>query len=420
MREYYSAGVLQYYIQSVLRLHRSLSMIRDRAAALPIRPPYTDTSMTIRLRTTLSLTVIAITLSACAMSPGMFMGGPNSAKKSLENENLKDDAAPPGAMSTITAELIKAQQSNGPYPGDNIQHLLTGASTGYKVGPGDILNIIVWDHPELSLAGATGATSIEGANIGTGYNVSSDGRIQFPYVGALKVSGLTELQIRDRLSRQIETYITKPQITVRIQSYRNSRVYIDGEVNKPGLQAMDDVPMTLPEAINRAGGFSKEADRSSIILTRKGKETRINLSTLIKQGVNPSRIRLENGDMLRITNQDRSKVFVLGEVLRPQSLSMHDGQLTLAEALGEAGGTDPTRSNPGQIYVVRKGSQGNAEIYHLDASTPTAFVLANGFQLRPHDLVYVDPARVVRWNRVVSNLLPSYGTIVAAGINATR
>jgi polysaccharide export outer membrane protein len=61
--------------------------------------------------------------------------------------------------------------------------------------------------------------------------------------------------------------------------------------------------------------------------------------------------------------------------------------------------------------VLRKGLEGKAEIYHLDASKPTALVLAADFELRGRDIVFVDPAPIVRWNRVISMLLPSYGAI---------
>jgi polysaccharide export outer membrane protein len=91
---------------------------------------------------------------------------------------------------------------------------------------------------------------------------------------------------------------------------------------------------------------------------------------------------------------------------------MNNGQLTLAQALGEAGGVKPEAGNPRQIYVIRKGANGNAEIYHLDASVPTAFVLAADFNLKARDMVFIDPAPIVRWNRVISMLLPSYGAVV--------
>ncbi|WP_245153587.1 polysaccharide biosynthesis/export family protein [Allopusillimonas ginsengisoli] len=343
------------------------------------------------------------------------MGKPADIKQSLEAQD-----APPGALMTISPELIAAQRAaQNKEVSQDVQQLFSetlSTSGAYKVGSGDILNIIVWNHPELALtaAGAGATTSIAGApDVGNGYNVSPDGLIQFPFLGAVKVGGLTEYQIRAMLMRRITPFIADPQITVRIQSYRSGRVYVDGEVRTPGLLTLNDIPMTLPEAISRAGGFTPNADRSSVVLTRDGVDTEINLPRLSRTGISPAKIMMKNGDLLRVVNREDSKVFLLGDVYTPRAQPMHDGQLTLAEALGEAGGLNPSTANPMQVYVIRRGAEGKAEIYHLDASKPTALVLAADFDLKGRDMVFVDPAPIVRWNRVISMILPSYGAITA-------
>ncbi len=351
----------------------------------------------------------AILLSACSMSPGMYMGTPEHIEQSLQ-----DGSAPAGALLTISPALIDQQRAAEKQTvRQDIQQLFAKADT-YTVGPGDILNIVIWNHPELALssAGSTSGASTPGQpDVGNGYNVSPDGRIQFPFLGALKVAGMNEYQIRSLLARRITPYVADPQITVRVQAYRSGRVYVDGEVRTPGLLTINDIPMTLPEAISRAGGFTGQADRSSVVLTRNGMDTRISLPQLTRNGINPSRILLRDGDLLRVVNQDENKVFLLGDVYSPRAQPMHDGQLNLAQALGEAGGLSPETAEPRQVYVIRKGPDGKAEIYHLDASVPTALVLAADFELKGRDMVFVDPAPIVRWNRVISMLLPSYGAV---------
>ncbi|NGM87303.1 sugar transporter [Parapusillimonas sp. SGNA-6] len=350
-------------------------------------------------------------LSACSMTPGVYMGSPPDLQ-----EKLKAEGAPPGALIPISPALIQQQQAaESASVRQDIRRLFAKGSP-YRIGPGDILNIVVWNHPELALvaAGSNIAAITSGAaDVGNGYNVSPDGYIQFPFVGVVKVGGMTEYQVRSMLTRKLTPYISDPQLTVRIQAYRNSRVYVDGEVRNPGLLTINDIPMTLPEAINRAGGFTQQADRSSVVLTRNGVPTRISLPELTRSGVNPSQIMLEHGDLLRVVNQDETKVFLLGDVFAPRAEPLHDGELSLAQALGEAGGVNPETGNARQIYVIRKGDEGKAEIYHLDASVPTAFVLAADFKLKARDMVFVDPAPIVRWNRVISMLLPSYGAVSA-------
>lgn len=357
------------------------------------------------------LAALAAVLSACSMSPGQYMGKPEDVQKSMSQEG-----APPGALMTISPQLIAQQRAaEHSVANDDVRRLLASGAP-YRVGPGDILNIVVWNHPELELTGAnsnSGTPTATTSEIGNGYNVSPDGMIQFPFVGVVKVAGLTEYQVRSLLAQRLAPYLNNPQLTVRIQAYRSGRVYVDGEVRNPGLLTINDIPMTLPEAVNRAGGFTVDADRSSLILTRNGVETPINLPQLTRSGINPGHILLQNGDLLRVVNRQDSKVFLLGDVYAPRAQPLQDGQLTLAQALGEAGGVNPETSNPRQVYVIRKGDNGKAEIYHLDAGSPTAYVLASDFELKARDVVFVDPAPVVRWNRVISMVLPSYGAISA-------
>ena len=156
---------------------------------------------------------------------------------------------------------------------------LYGKSEPYRIGPGDILSIVVWDHPELVLptqtyaigAGATELAIGDTASGIPGYAVSATGFIQFPYTGLLKVAGLTELQARNLIVNSSSKYIQDPQITVRVLGYRSKRVYVEGEVKTPGALAINDIPMTLMEAVNRAGGILATGDRSGVYVIREGR-----------------------------------------------------------------------------------------------------------------------------------------------------
>ena len=299
---------------------------------------------------------------------------------------------------------------------------LFGVAKPYQIGPGDVLNIVVWDHPELAIAPAGSSLATDASSlspVGNGYNVSPAGLIQFPYVGNLKLGGLTEFEARDLLVQRLSKFFKEPQVTVRIQSYRSGRVYIDGEVRTPGLQAVNDIPMTLLEAINRAGGFTALADRSSLAISRNGTTTPINLQQLTELGVNPSSILLGGGDMVRVLSKEEAKVYVLGEVTRPMALVLRNGRLTLNEALGEAGGVSTTSGDPRQVYVVRATADDKPEIFHLDASSPVAYALAEGFALKSRDVVYVDPVPLVLWSRVINLILPS-ANIVNGSVSAVK
>ncbi len=115
---------------------------------------------------------------------------------------------------------------------------------------------------------------------------------------------------------------------------------------------------------------------------------------------------------MRVPSREESKIFVLGEVTKPSTLLPRNGHITLNEALGDAGGVNASSADPRQIYVVRGANDRHPVVYHLDAVSPVALALAESFELQAKDVVYVDATPLVRWNRVVSLLLPTAQLVV--------
>ncbi len=284
-----------------------------------------------------------------------------------------------------------------PRPGSND----SGPAPEYKLGPGDIISIIVWDHPELTIPAGSFRTAEQAGTV-----VADDGTIYFPYAGVVKVQGKTTGEVRKILSAKLARYIEQVQLDVRMVAFRSQQVYVVGEVNKPGIQQVTDIPMTVIEAVNRAGGFTPEADYSRVLLTRRGTTYLVNIQAMYDYGATEQNALLENGDIINVADRSYNKIFVLGEVVRPGSQLMNKKRSTLAEALSDAGYISQTTSNPRWIYVMR-GDTETPELFHLDSRLPDAMLLADRFPLRPRDVVYVDAAAVVRWQRVVSNILPT-------------
>jgi polysaccharide export outer membrane protein len=315
--------------------------------------------------------------------------------------------APP--TERITPELIAAEQVRREAAvKQDLSKLVVANPPPYKIDSGDILSIVVWDHPELGgtvVTPASGAAELANGAPPSGFVVDHEGRIQFPFAGVLKLAGLTEDQARDLLADKLSRYIANPNVTLRVQAYRSKRVYIDGEVRSPGLQAINDIPMTLMEALNRAGGLLPSADQSRLVLERGDERYRIDMRELVQQGISPGNVMLAPGDVVRVHSRDESKVFVSGEVVTPRALTMHNGRLTLNEALGESGGVSPLSGDARQVYVVRKGVDG-VHVYQLDARVTGAMALAEGFELHPRDVVYVAASPLANWHRKLSMLIP--------------
>lgn len=341
---------------------------------------------------------LVLALSACAS--GLHTSGSGG-------------AAPPTQL--ITEQLIQAeQQQREQHTRQDIGHLVAPSPPPYTIDPGDILSIVVWDHPEL--AGAAMATSgaSDPAQAGvppSGFVVDHEGRVQFPFAGMLRLAGLTEEQARNLLASKLARYIANPSITLRVHAYRSKRIYIDGEVKSPGLQAINDIPMTLMEALNRAGGMLPSADQSRIVLERERTLYNIDLRELVQKGISPGSVMLVHGDVVRVHSRDESKVFVSGEVTTPKALTMHNGRLTLNEALGESGGVSPLTGDARQVYVVRKSDHGT-RVYQLDARQTGALAMAEAFELQPKDLVFVAASPLANWHRSLSMLFPGALTSV--------
>lgn len=355
-----------------------------------------------------SFVSISFVLAACSnLEPGMRLDG--------EGKAPAGTAMPVPPITLITPALVKeAREARGQEPVQNIKMLLAEPAP-YIIGKGDLLSILVWDHPELNIA-ATGAQALtsSGAQSPAAYLVDQSGMVQFPYVGVVKLAGLTELQARELLSEKLVKSIKRPDLTLRVLAYRSKKIYVDGEVKTAGNQAIDDVPMSLLESISRAGGFMPTADQSRIVITRAGVAYPVNLRQLASQGIDLSTLILANGDMVRVHSRDENKVYVLGEVNNTKALQMNNGRLTLAEALGEAGGLNQLSGSAKQIYVIRNAGAAVPSVYNLDASSPVALALADNFELNPRDVVFISASGLARFSRILSLILPT-----AAGAAAT-
>jgi polysaccharide biosynthesis/export protein len=370
--------------------------------------------------------LLALLAQGCAVvtAPGFDYADPQQRTSVTLGQYVPADAdnPPQGVITPITPALVQAQVQARPrgIPAD-VQSLFAEPKP-YTIGPSDVIGILVYDHPEL--LPNTGAVISQqadptGISPAPGYIVGADGQVSFPYVGRIKVEGLTEIEASELLARRLARVIKDPQVTVRIQSFRSRRAYVEGEVRTPGTQIFTDIPMTLPEAINRAGGVTVAGDRSFVTLTRNNQTTLINLMQLQELGASANRILLQSGDVVTVRHRDESKVYVMGEIARPSALQMRNGRLSLNEALGEAGGPNLLTANTGQIYVIRNSPQGAPAVFHLNASNPSALALADTFAMRPRDVVYIDPVPLVNWNRIISLILPS-AQALSLGRNAVN
>jgi polysaccharide export outer membrane protein len=274
-----------------------------------------------------------------------------------------------------------------------------------------VLQVTVWDHPELTAPSGQFRSPEENGN-----PVDADGTMYYPHVGRIPVAGMTVNQVRALLTERLARVVKEPQLDVRIAAFRGKRVQVTGEVTAPTTVPITNVPLRVQDALAAAKGFTPEADFSRVTLSRAGKTYLLDLQAMYERGDFSQNWLLQDGDVVNVADRSGNKVFILGEARAQQSRVMIRGRMTLAEALMDPGGSvvlgtaltgfELGASNPARIYVIR-GAYDAPQIFHLDASSPDAFLLATEFPLQPRDVVFVSTYDLTRFSRVAAQLIPT-------------
>lgn len=350
--------------------------------------------------------MLVLLLPGCFLAPGMDMQTDGDLTE-IELPTMKGGqlVKEKTRIQPITADLIierevaRRQAVNNLPPMDETR-------TSYRIGPQDRLQITVWEHPELNDPGGEKILPELAGKV-----VDDNGDLYYPYVGTLHVGGKTVTEVREELTRELSKYFKKVKLDIRVLSFQAHRVAVVGEVRNPGIVAMTETPLTVAEAISRAGGATQDSDLNNVALARGGRLYKLDVQALYEKGLTTQNLLLRDGDVLNVGDQKDSKVYVMGEVGRQQAIQINKGRMSLAQALAEAYGVDFNTSRPGDIYVLRAGDM-QPEIFQLDAESPDAMILAEQFPLQPHDTLFVGTAGVTQWSRVLNQILPGSFTAI--------
>ncbi len=359
----------------------------------------------------LSLAVLAgLALQGCMFAPGQY----------LDTSEIGKEGSPESSrveLIPITPKLIA--QNAATYVSSSVPaELLAFKPEAYKIGPNDVLYITVWDHPELTAP--SGAQQQIDAN---GRVVRPDGTIFYPYIGKIDAAGKNVEELRSIIAQRLTQYVDSPQVDLSVLRFASQKVILTGAVLKAGSMPITTSPLSVVEALGAAGIDPLNADLSGATLNRDGREYQLDmdaLNSLNNRGSDLHKVYLKDGDQLYLPYNDRKKIYVMGEVNTPQALKFKTKNMSLADVIGTVGGLNQTTSNGNALYVIRGAANLEAEpakVYQLDAKSPIALAIATQFELRPQDIVYVGPADVTRWNRLISQLVPS-ASVIGSGASA--
>jgi len=156
----------------------------------------------------------------------------------------------------------------------------------YKIGPQDILRIDVWKEPEVTR---------------NGLPVRPDGKISLPLLNDVQAAGLSPMELSNMISEGLKKFMNNPQVTVTVLEILSRRVYVTGEVSRPGTFPL--IPnMTVLQALTTAGTFTQFARPKSIYVLRTegGKQVKypFNYRAVIKGNHPEQNIELRSGDTI--------------------------------------------------------------------------------------------------------------------------
>jgi polysaccharide biosynthesis/export protein len=361
--------------------------------------------LTVKISSSLIVLSSTLLLQSCVMAPGQYMSDKGLVRGTpTDNSQIQLITITPQLLTTNNPVTLSAAIPDA---------LLSYRPEPYRIGAGDTLYITVWDHPEL-----TSPAGVQQQTAANGRLVRSDGTLFYPYIGAVRVEGMTIEQLRQTLTGKLSTFVKDPQVDVNVVGYNSQHVLMQGAFIKTDPQSITAVPLTLWEALGTATINNNQANITDLILSRDGHDYHLDLAALNDAKGIAGDIYLKNGDRLYLPYNDTREVYVMGEVIRPMAVNFGTTDvLSLTQALGRVGGLNPLSASGKEVYVIRGANDlenAPAKVFQLDARSPSAFALGDQFRIKAGDVVFVGPAGITRWNRVLSQLLPSASVLSSA------
>jgi polysaccharide biosynthesis/export protein len=372
-----------------------------------------------RFGTPLLAVVAAALLPACSLLPGT---GPKSdAVESLATASIRSNAALPYALVDISADTIGfLSQPNlvsfkGAFPDKR-------PKPTQLIGVGDVLDVSIF---EAAPGGLFTPAQAAGARPGNFVSLPSQavdqkGNIAVPYAGEIPAAARTLPEIQDAIVARLRNRAIEPQVVVSLTTPHASVVSVLGDVNTAGVIPLNSVGERILSMIARAGGPKFEAIESWVTLQRDGKRVKVLLSRIVHDP--NENIFVRPNDMIFITRE--SPTFTALGALNQNifgfnsEISFDTETLTLAQALGKAGGLNDNFSDPAEVYVYRHEdrpylnrlgvdtsrfiTESVPTIYHINLRDPSGMLLASAFQMRTKDVMYVANAKVVDYYKFVT------------------
>jgi polysaccharide export outer membrane protein len=240
----------------------------------------------------------------------------------------------------------------------------TAAAADYKLGPGDVVHILVFQNPDLTMDS----------------RVSESGIVNYPLLGAIHIGGLSTSQAEKLIADGLRdgNYLKQPQVSVLLTQVRGNQASVLGQVNRPGRYPIEVSGMRLTDLMAMAAGIGAAgADTVTVIGSRDGKAFRreVDLALLFKADRRDDDILIQDGDVAYV--ERAPMVYIYGEVQRPGAMRI-ERDMVLMQVLANGGGVSQRGTEKG-IKLHRRSADGKVEVREPRMDEP----------VRDGDVVYV-------------------------------
>lgn len=366
--------------------------------------------MTERLLLSLFAVVAAISLQGCN---GFFASAGASRSQVTVSTNNPDDT--PSLIQVVPVTPAVARQVVQAERSMNFPVLPNQVAPENLVGPGDTLEVIVWEAAPAILFRNSSSSSFLGTVTPTGTSttalpaqmVSKQGEILFPFVGKIPVSGKTPTQIEAMIVEKLRGKANQPQVIVRVAGNAANTVTVVGEVGQSLRMPLTPKGERILDAIAAAGGVRQPVNKSTVQVTRNGRMQSLPLETIIRDP--KQNIVLQPSDVLTVYFQPLSFT-VLGASGTNNEITFEAQGITLSQAMGRVGGLNDSRADSKGVFIFRLEDPSSPVVkpnglvtednkvpvvYQFDMNDPATFFIAQNFPMKNKDVMYVSAASSV-------------------------
>lgn len=294
------------------------------------------------------------------------------------------------------------------------------ASTQQRLGPGDVIELSIWEAPPAMLFGASptdlrsGGTSNARVTLLPEQMIDSAGNINVPFAGQINVAGRTLEEVGKLVNGRLRGKANEPQTLVRLLQNATSYVTVVGDVSSSKRMALTPAGERLLDALASAGGVRQPVEKMTVQITRGGQVQSLPLETIIRDP--KQNVPLRAGDVVTALYQPFSFT-ALGSTGKNEEVNFESQGITLAQALARAGGLNDSRSDAKGVFIfrfedasaldwaqpVRTTPNGKVPvIYRVDLKNPESFFVAQNFMMDNKDVLYVSNAPIAELQKFLN------------------